>query len=116
MDEQLQCTVTKCILRRIISTQSGKYSVSWSLINYLVLSVNVPYCILMFKSITAYLIVVSCCCRLSYRWRLGRSLVHPCLLGMADTKAPRRRLATQRKHSHQPVTTLRATITTPLRL
>jgi hypothetical protein len=31
MDEQLQCTVTKFILRRIISTQSGKYSVSWSL-------------------------------------------------------------------------------------
>jgi hypothetical protein len=71
----------------------------------------------MFKSFTAYLIVlVSCCCRLSYRWRLGRSLVYPCLLGMVDTKAPRRRLATQRQHSHQPVTTLRATITTPPRL
>jgi len=85
-------------------------------INYLFLSVNVPYWILMFKSITAYLIVVSCCCRLSYRWRLGRSLVYSWLLGMADTKAPRRRLATQRQHSHQPVTTLRATITTPPRL
>ncbi|XP_046632605.1 probable LIM domain-containing serine/threonine-protein kinase DDB_G0286997 [Daphnia pulicaria] len=47
---------------------------------------------------------------------LGRSLVYPCLLGMADTKAPRRCLATQRQHSHQPVTTLRATITKPPRL
>ena len=86
-------------------------------INYLFLSVNVPNWILMFKLFTAYLIVlVSCCFRLSYRWRLGRSLVYPCLLGMADTKAPRRCLATQRQHSHQPVTTLKATITTPPRL
>jgi hypothetical protein len=30
MDEQLQCTLPKCILLRIISTQSGKYSVLWS--------------------------------------------------------------------------------------
>jgi hypothetical protein len=60
--------------------------------------------------------MVWCCCRLSYRWRLGRSLVYQCLLGMVDTKAPHRRHTTQQQHSHQPVTKLRLTITTSPRL
>ncbi len=61
--------------------------------------------------------MVSCCCRLTYRWRrLGRSLVYPCLLCMVDTKAPHHRLTTRRQYSHQPVTTLRLTITTLSRL
>jgi hypothetical protein len=60
--------------------------------------------------------VMSWCCRLPYRWRLGRSLVYGCLLGMVDTKASRRRHTTQPQHSQKTVTTLRHTITTPPRL
>ncbi len=50
---------------------------------------------------------MSWCCCLPCRWRLGRSLVYRCLLVMADTKVPRRRLTTQRQHSQEPVTTMR---------
>ncbi|XP_046641429.1 uncharacterized protein LOC124326569 [Daphnia pulicaria] len=80
MDEQLQCTLPNCILRRIISTQSVDDGV-----------VLLPF-------------VVSL--------KAGSITGVQCLLGMVDTKAPHRRLTTQRQHSHQPVTTLRPTITT----
>jgi hypothetical protein len=60
VDEQLQCTVTKRILRRIISTQSGKYSVTWTLYICQLFNINIPIIYRPVNYSVVLLLIVDC--------------------------------------------------------